>query len=726
MMTTSTSDEIGERDPKLHLALLSIHGLIRGDNLELGCDPDTGGQTLYVVELARALSERPDVERVDLLTRRVVDPAVDGDYSRPIEELSSAARIVRIDCGPDEYLPKEELWDHLDAFVDNAVAFYADDAGDPDVLHSHYADAGYVGVRLSSRLGLPLVHTGHSLGRVKRRRLLASGLTSAVIEQRFNMTRRIEAEEETLAVANRVIVSTANEIEKQYELYDHYQPERMRVVPPGTDLGRFRAPDGSEKETPIARRVGRFLREPEKPIILALARPDVRKNLTGLVNAYGGSSALQKAANLVIVAGTRDDLRESEDAASQVQLDLLLTIDAHDLYGRFSFPKKHSAEDVADLYRLAAASGGVFVNSALTEPFGLTLIEAAASGLPIVATEDGGPREIVANLENGLLVDPLDEDSLVQAMLDILGESERRQDMAENGLAGVRAHYSWTAHAEKYLAELRPVLAGAEPRPTPQVVRRPMRYHDRALFTDLDQNLLGDRRSLAKMISLVRAHRRSVTFGIATGRRLDSALRIMRKFDIPQPDVLISSVGTAIHYAPRMTPDEAWAEHIDYQWTPRSLRRILSEVPGIELQPRSERSPFKLSYFYDAEEAPHYEEILSLLRQHDQTVNVFLSFGQYLDITPIRATKGFAVRWVAEHWGIPLERVLTAGGSGTDEDMMRGNTLAVVVANRHEEELSQLTDADRIFFAQRAYAAGINEAIEHYDFFGECRAPSDS
>ena len=73
-----------------------------------------------------------------------------------------------------------------------------------------------------------------------------------------------------------------------------------------------------------------------------------------------------------------------------------------------------------------------------------------------------------------------------------------------------------------------------------------------------------------------------------------------------------------------------------------------------------------------------------------------------------------------------FEKILAAGGSGTDEDMMRGNTLAVVVANRHEEELSQLTDVDRIFFATKPYAAGIVEAIEHYDFFGDCRAPGEA
>jgi len=84
----------------LYIALFSIHGLIRGRDLELGRDADTGGQTLYVVELARALAHRSDVERVDLITRQVEDSAVADNYSQPEEALGEGARIVRIEAGP--------------------------------------------------------------------------------------------------------------------------------------------------------------------------------------------------------------------------------------------------------------------------------------------------------------------------------------------------------------------------------------------------------------------------------------------------------------------------------------------------------------------------------------------------------------------------------------------------------------------------------------------------
>ena len=719
--------ENAERKSKenLYLCLISVHGLIRKDRLELGRDADTGGQTKYVVELTNALAAQPGVSKVDLLTRRIQDPAVSKDYAAPIEELGNGARIIRIESGPQGYIPKEALWDHLDAFVDNAIDHLRDQNCLPNLLHSHYADGGYVGSRIAHVLGIPLIHTGHSLGRVKRRRLLASGLNAAQVEERYNMARRVHAEEVTLASAERVITSTSQEIEEQYELYDYYQPERMRVIPPGTDLRRFHPPEGKEWQTPIAGEIHRFLKEPEKPMILALSRPDARKNIAALVTTYGEDKALQEAANLVIVAGNRDDISDLDEGAQEVLSDLLLIIDRYDLYGHVAYPKHHAPEDVPLIYRLAALTHGVFVNPALTEPFGLTLIEAAATGLPIAATEDGGPRDIIQNCKNGVLIDPLDPADIARGIKDVISDWELWQQRSAQGLQGVREHYSWDAHAQSYLDMVRPIV---EQTTTPLVhapsARRPMLYHDRAIFTDLDQNLLANPSYLPALIDVIRDNRKCASFGIATGRRLDSALKVMKKFDIPEPDVLITSSGTEIHYAPKLTEDTAWTHHIEKQWTPQVVRRVLDRLPGLIRQEKVEQSRFKISYFIDPRKAPKLEEINHLLAQEEQSVNVILSFGQFLDVVPIRASKGLALRYMAATWDIPLEHILVAGGSGADEDMMRGNTLAVVVGNRHDEELSQLAETDHIYFADAPGAGGILEALDYYDFFDSCHVPA--
>lgn len=701
----------------LSIVLISVHGLIRGHDLELGRDADTGGQTKYVVELAKALAKQPHVERVDLVTRRIIDSEVGPDYAEVIEPIAENAQIVRIDAGPDEYIRKEELWDHLDSFADNLLSWLHRQPRLPDILHSHYADAGYVGVRLAHSTGLPLIHTGHSLGRDKRRRLLALGASLEEIEQRYHISRRIDAEEDTLSNADLVITSTQNEIVDQYELYDCYTPEKMAIIPPGTDLEQFYPPASAGEDCAFAKVLEKFLHEPDKPIILALSRPDERKNIVGLLEAYGESPRLQQQANLVIIAGNREDIKELNEGAQTVLTELLLGIDRYDLYGRVALPKHHTAEEVAGIYRLAAASKGVFINPALTEPFGLTLLEAAASGLPLVATENGGPVDIIGNCRNGLLVDPLDKAAIAEAVLAILENPERWREFSANGLQNVVRHYSWDAHAQTYLRKIRQLAPVCKPLPKTPPVAKTGRYRKKAIFTSIDNTLLGNEEGLAQLIKVIREQRKKFLFGIATGRRLDSVLALLKTNRIPVPDILITSLGTEIYYAPQLIADIAWSYHIDHLWTPQVLRRIIGGLPGLTPQPKKEQSKFKISYYYDSHLAPPMEEILTLLRQHELSVNPTLSFGQFLDIVPARASKGQAVRYIARQWNIPLERILVTGGSGGDEDMLRGNTLGVVVANRHQEELSILGDTEHVYFAERPHAWGIMDALEHYEFF---------
>jgi sucrose-phosphate synthase len=434
--------------------MISIHGLLRGRDLELGRDADTGGQIRYVVELARALGSRDDVARVDLITRRIDDPSVSDDYGRPVEALGDTAQIVRLPAGPPEYLPKESLWPHLDELVQALVDHLRAQPRLPDVLHSHYADAGYVGAQVSRRLGIPLVHTGHSLGKVKAERLRARGWSDEQLEEQLAMSTRVAAEEQALQRASMVVVSTHQECDEQWSAYEHHASRRCCVIPPGTDLQRLHPPDGTEWRSETAAQIDRFLTDPHRPMVLVLARPDRRKNLVAQVEAFAEDEVLRQRANLVVVAGTRDDIEELPGAAEQVLTDILLVIDRHDLYGRVAYPKDLSGDDIPRLYRLAAATRGVHVNAALTEPFGLTLLEAAASGLPVVATAHGGPADIVPTLGHGVLVDPLDKRDIARGIRQVLFDGEAWLRHALAGVEGVRAHYSWTAHAAAFVDAL--------------------------------------------------------------------------------------------------------------------------------------------------------------------------------------------------------------------------------------------------------------------------------
>lgn len=703
----------------LYIVLVSVHGLIRGHNLELGRDADTGGQTKYVVELARALAEHPEVERVDLLTRQVIDSKVDDDYAQPQERIGDGAWIVRLPAGPRRYFRKEVLWPYLDAFADEALQHLRRLGRVPDVVHSHYADAGYVGARLAQLLGVPLVHTGHSLGVDKRRRLLDKGTSMLNIERVYNMSERIEAEETTLGNASLVIASTSQEIEQQYKAYDNYHPKRMQVIPPGVDIQRFQPPRKGQRRPPIAATINRFLQAPKKPMVLALSRADERKNIATLVRAYAENPDLREAANLVVVAGNRDDISKMDKGPREVLSEILMLIDRYDLYGQIAFPKHHQPNDVPDLYRLAASTRGVFVNPALTEPFGLTLIEAAASGLPIVATEDGGPRDIISHCKNGKLVDPLDSDAMGQAIYEVIAQRSAWQRWSRAGLKGTHKTYTWAGHVQTYLKEIKRILGRRKRQRSPFALGKSrLPTVDRVLICDIDNTLLGDREGLQHLLQRLKKAGDRVAFGIATGRRLDSALEVLKEWGVPTPDLLITSVGSEIHYGNGMVEDAGWARHINYQWKPDALREALEGADGLKPQAKIDQRRFKISYDVDPTRIDNVNKIRTCLRKRDLHCKLIYSHQAYLDLLPVRASKGLAIRYLMMKWGLPPDRLLVAGDSGNDIEMLRGETLGVVVGN-YSPELESLKGMPRIYFAEGHYATGVLEGIDHYDFFGD-------
>lgn len=710
----------------LYIQLVSVHGLVRSHDMELGRDADTGGQIKYVVELAKALGEQEGVKRVDLLTRQIFDPKISNDYAQQEEQIGENAYIVRLPFGPKRYLRKEVLWPYLDCFVDRALKHIRTVGCVPDIVHGHYADAGHVAAKISSLLEIPMIQTGHSLGRVKQERLREHGLTQVSIENDYRISTRIEAEEIALDNASLVIASTQQEVDEQYSQYDNYHPSRMTVMPPGVDIERFYPPKKGKFTHPIFDEINRFLSNQKKPIILAMSRPDHRKNIATLIHAYGQNKKLQEQANMVIVAGNRDDIMTMEKGPREVLTEILYLIDKYDLHGKLAYPKHHEADDVPFIYRMVAKSKGVFVNPALTEPFGLTLIEAAASGLPFVATNDGGPKDIISHCKSGLLVNPLDPDAISKAISKILSNKQTWQGMARQGIKGAHNVFSWPGHAANYLKEVNKIIRGTKKRNInmrPRIRRLPM--SDRVLVCDVDNTLVGESDSLEKLLKKLKTGKQHIGFGIATGRYLESTLKTLKEWGVKEPDFFITSVGSEIYYnGSRLIEDTAWAKHIDYRWYPDKVKKIIRNFKGIKLQSKDEQRNYKISYFYDPKKAPSIREVVRALRQADLHVNVIYSHGMYLDVLPIRASKGLAVRYLATKWGFSPERILVAGDAGSDEDMLSGDTLGIVV-NNHSPELGKLRGRERIYFADNTFAAGILEGMEHYDFFGTMSPPQN-
>ncbi len=436
----------------LKLLHLHLHGLIRSSNLELGRDADTGGQTLYVLELVKQLALTPEVDQVDLLTRLIKDRKVSKEYSLPEQSITSCARIIRLPFGPNRYIRKELLWPYLDDLANQIVDYLKSCETFPDWIHAHYADAGYVAARVREALGIPFIFTGHSLGREKKRRLLESGMDHEQIEKTYSISRRIEAEEQALEKAKLVITSTSQEAKQQYSRYRNFLFFKAKVIPPGVDLNRFHADLTSSDFSFVKDLFAPFLTQPNLPPLLSISRAVKRKNIPALVEAFGRSKILREKYNLILILGTRKDLRLLDKNQKDVFHQIFELIDKYDLYGKVAYPKFHLREQIPSIFQWAANLKGLFVNPALTEPFGLTLLEAAACGLPIVSTDDGGPIEILNRCCNGLLFDATDLD-LIQNTLEEAGNNSKLWNRwSQNGIDGINSYFSWNSHVQKYLS----------------------------------------------------------------------------------------------------------------------------------------------------------------------------------------------------------------------------------------------------------------------------------
>ncbi len=721
----------GKKD--LHIQMFSIHGLVRADNMEMGRDADTGGQIKYVVELGKNLSELEGVRQVDLFTRLIDDKTVSKDYSKQIEQVNDRFRIVRVQCGGRKYIRKELLWPHLAEYVDKVIKFIKQEGDIPDIIHGHYADAGYVAKELSEIFGLPFVFTGHSLGRSKLQKLINDGMKESEIVKKFKIDTRINAEEEALKNADLIVTSTSQEIERQYGDYENHGIPEYSVIPPGIDIETFypyyhdmisenqREEEQIHAHASVLQEMNRFFLKPDKPIILALSRPDKRKNISGLIRAYGEDLELQAIANLAVFAGIRKNIDEKEENERQVLTDILLLMDRYDLYGKMAIPKKHDFEmEVPELYRIAAEKRGVFVNVALTEPFGLTLLEAAACGVPIVATNDGGPRDIMSNCQNGILVDPTDSKEIRSAILKILTDNDAWENYSKNGIVNVRKHYTWEAHAKKYVDSVRKISSGEsgidqKDSFAKRNIGKRLARLNYFLMTDIDNTLIGeDNSGLDELIGILNDNHEKIGFGIATGRSVDSAIEYLEEYSLPQPDIAITSVGSEVYYENGTLYDRGWDAHLSHKWNRDKIREVLDGVDFLEYQEEETQKKYKISYYMEPGK-DRIEQVHEVLIKNGLRYNLIYSHDQFLDILPFRASKGKAIRYFSYKWEIPLENIMVCGDSGNDEEMLRGEPLAVVVEN-HSHELDELKGLGRIYFSEKPSAAGIIDGMKHYGF----------
>ena len=460
--------------------------------------PDFGGQLVYVKQVALTMGAMG--HRVDILTRRVVD-AEWPEFAAPFDSYPDApkVRILRLPAGPEEFLRKELLWPHLvQDWIPNVLDFYREESetGLPDAFTAHYGDGGLCGALIEDETGLPFTFTAHSLGAQKMDKLGVNRENLAEMDAHFHFARRLAAERLSMNRSAINITSTQQERFEQYahpvyrEAVEASDDERFAVIPPGVNLAIFGADARSENEEIIHRRLqerlARDIAEGRQrlPAIVASSRLDPKKNHLGLALAFAQSERLQKRANLVFVTGALDDPLRDDAAARSSERDVLAQIrevvKEGDLWGKISAFGLQGQPALAAAYRFLSRRGSIFALTAHYEPFGLAPLEAAAAGLPVVATQNGGPSESLRDQEEeyGVLVDPADPDDIARGLERLLCDGEAWEWFARRGRQRVLDRYTWKRTAGKYLATIEEVAAAPTSRRSHTLLSIPAYFRD--------------------------------------------------------------------------------------------------------------------------------------------------------------------------------------------------------------------------------------------------------
>jgi sucrose-phosphate synthase len=441
--------------------------------------PDFGGQLVYVKELSLALGRLG--HRVDIITRRIEDPdwpvfAADQDRYPGHENV----RILRMPCGPPGFLPKEQLWPHLEEWAGHILTHYDRENTFPDVLAGHYADGGLTAVVLQKKRGTPFTFTGHSLGAQKMDKTISGEKDFESAVQTFHFDSRIAAERVSMARAARVVTSTEQERVEQYahRLYRGAVNPGVRgkfaVIPPGVNLEIFGLDRRSGSEDRTIRRIEEMLNRDipaqrrELATVVCSSRLDAKKNHLGLVRAWGVSEALRRSANLLIITrGVRDPLRnwyrEFGGEERKIFGQIAGQIRESGLENCVSALDLNSQEELAACYRyLSRHRRGIFALSSVYEPFGLAPLEAMAAGLPAVVTRNGGPRESLRDEDGvyGILVDPEEPEDIARGLLELAGDESVRVEMCNRGHRRVLDRYTWERTARGYLSEFSQIREG--------------------------------------------------------------------------------------------------------------------------------------------------------------------------------------------------------------------------------------------------------------------------
>lgn len=378
---------------------------------------DSGGQNIYVGELARQLAALGYT--VDVFTRR-------DDPKLPIEvQWLPDVRIVHVDAGPAKQLPKESLFQYMDAFAESMEIFMARQPKRYALLHANFWMSGYVAMKLKEHLGIPFVITFHALGKV---RLMHQRETDKFPEERCDVETRV------MQAADGIIAECPQDEADLTQLY-RADPDKITMIPCGFSPHEFH---------PIDKAYARMLldQHPTRKIILQLGRMVPRKGIDTVIQSLAQLREHSMDAQLVVVGGEYEKPHLHADPEYRRLMEMAAGLGVADAV---SFEGRKNREQLKYFY----AAADVFVSTPWYEPFGITPLEAMACGTPVIGAKVGGIQYSVANGKTGFLVRPKDPQALARKLELVLKNEDLQLYLRQNAIKRVNECFTWKKVAQQ-------------------------------------------------------------------------------------------------------------------------------------------------------------------------------------------------------------------------------------------------------------------------------------
>ncbi len=484
------------------LAIISPHGYFGQANV-LGL-PDTGGQVVYILDQVRALEKEMyqrlsaqgiDIEPEILVVTRLIPEAGHTTCNQRLENIigTNNARILRVPFRSEtgeivtQWISRFTVWPYLEQFsVDAGNEIFSELGSRPDLIIGNYSDGNLVASMLAQQLNVTQCTIAHALEKTK---YLYSDLYWKDNEEKYHFSCQFTADLIAMNSADFIITSTYQEIAGnnnsvgQYESYSNFTmpglyrvvngidifDPKFNIVSPGANADIYFSHTETERRlTDLHKEIEKYIysenwpdsfgqfKNTDKPILFTIARLDRIKNITGLVKWYGRNPELRKKVNLLVIAGYVD-IEKTSDIEEEAQIKHMHElIENYGLQGELRWLGTQLDKSLlGELYRYVADTRGAFVQPALFEAFGLTVIEAMSSGLPTFATCYGGPQEIIKDGISGFHIDPNHGEKATKIILDFFNRCEKQPDywntLSAGALDRVEKRYTWDIYAERMM-----------------------------------------------------------------------------------------------------------------------------------------------------------------------------------------------------------------------------------------------------------------------------------